>query len=127
MAKQNITASNVDVNNIRSLPDLVVGQATSLKQKFDKTGSDTKTYINDTLIPELNGDDGAFKIGLTNPELLSDNVGDGITEVLQVAKDAQAGTIIDGSIEDGGMSVADFVKSVNGDLKVTGFKRAALS
>ena len=26
-------------------------------------------------------------------------------------------------IKDGGMSVADFVKSVNGDLKVTGFKR----
>lgn len=30
-------------------------------------------------------------------------------------------------IKDGGMSVADFVKSVNGDLKVTGFKRVALS
>ena len=28
-------------------------------------------------------------------------------------------------IKDGGMSVADFVKSVNGDLKVTGFKRVA--
>ena len=30
-------------------------------------------------------------------------------------------------IKDGGMSVADFVKSVNADLKVTGFKRVALS
>ena len=30
-------------------------------------------------------------------------------------------------IKDGGMSVADYVKSVNGDLKVTGFKRVALS
>ena len=30
-------------------------------------------------------------------------------------------------IKDGGMSVADYVKSVSGDLKVTGFKRVALS
>ena len=30
-------------------------------------------------------------------------------------------------IKDGGMSVADYVKSVNGDLKVTGYKRVALS
>jgi elongation factor Ts len=30
-------------------------------------------------------------------------------------------------IKDGGMSVADYVKSVNGELKVTGFKRVALS
>ncbi len=30
-------------------------------------------------------------------------------------------------IKDGGISVSDYVKSVNGDLKVTGFKRAALS
>ena len=30
-------------------------------------------------------------------------------------------------IKDGGISVADYVKSVNGDLKVTGFKRVALS
>ena len=30
-------------------------------------------------------------------------------------------------IKDGGMSVTDFVKSVNVDLKVTGFKRVALS
>ena len=30
-------------------------------------------------------------------------------------------------IKDSGVSVADYVKSVNGDLKVTGFKRVALS
>ena len=30
-------------------------------------------------------------------------------------------------IKDGGISVADYVKSVNADLKVTGFKRVALS
>jgi len=30
-------------------------------------------------------------------------------------------------IKDGGMSVTDYVKSVNADLKVTGFKRVALS
>lgn len=30
-------------------------------------------------------------------------------------------------IKDGGISVSDYVKSVNADLKVTGFKRAALS
>ena len=30
-------------------------------------------------------------------------------------------------IKDGGISVADYVKSVNGDLKVTGFRRVSLS
>ena len=63
--KKTITPSTVEVANIQALPDLVVGQASSLKQTFDKTGADTNEYINDVLIPELNGNDGANKIGLS--------------------------------------------------------------
>jgi hypothetical protein len=100
MAKQSITQSTVNVTNIQSLPDIVIGQATELKTTFDKTGLDTKTYINTVLIAELNGDDGSKKIGHNSINITSDNVSEAIEEIRDIAIQAQAGTIIDGSILD---------------------------
>jgi hypothetical protein len=99
MAKQSITPSSVTVTNIQALDDIVIGQAESLKTTFDKTGLDEKTYINNTLITELNGDNGSKKIGHDSFNLCSDNVADALEEVRQIAVDAQSGAIIDRSIE----------------------------
>lgn len=100
MAKGTITPSAITVNNIQGLPDLVVGQASNLKLLFDKSDADQQDYINDTLIPELNGDDGSKKIGHSSLNISADNVNEAIEEVRDIAIQAQAGTIIDGSIED---------------------------
>jgi len=48
-----ITKPTYAVNNIQSLPDIVLQQATTLKQNFDKASLDNKTYISDVLIPNL--------------------------------------------------------------------------
>lgn len=42
-----------DVENITPLPDVPPLSATLLKQRFDKAGVDIKSYLNDTLLPEL--------------------------------------------------------------------------
>jgi parallel beta-helix repeat protein len=81
MAKQIITPSTIDVDNIQLLPDVVVGQATELKVLFDKSPTDEKTYINDTLIAELNGDNGSKKIGHDSTNITADNVGDALEEI----------------------------------------------
>jgi hypothetical protein len=81
MAKQIITPSTIDVDNIQLLPDVVVGQATELKVLFDKSPTDEKTYINDTLIAELNGDNGYKKIGHDSTNITADNVGDALEEI----------------------------------------------
>ena len=48
-----LTKLLTDVSNIQALADQVKGQATTLKQTFDKAGNDVKTYINDTLTAEI--------------------------------------------------------------------------
>jgi hypothetical protein len=98
--KQSITPSSVGVTNVQALADIVIGEATALKQTFDKTGLDEKTYINDVLIAELNGDNGSKKIGHDSANLTSDNVADALEELLVEAQQAQAGTIMDGAIPD---------------------------
>jgi hypothetical protein len=81
MSKLTITPSSIDVDNIQLLPDVVVGQATELKVLFDKSPTDEKAYINDVLIPELNGDNGSKKIGHDSTNVTADNVGDALEEV----------------------------------------------
>lgn len=98
MAKQNITQGSWATNTIQSFANQVVGQASNLKAAFDKAATDILTYVNNTLIAELNGNTGANKIGMTNPNLAADNVGDGIEEVRAIAVQAQAGTIADNSL-----------------------------
>ena len=96
--KHPITKLTTDLNNIQALPDVIIGQAVSLKTMFDESGNDIKAYVNTVLTEELNGSDGAKKIGLTNPNLSADNVGDGVEEVRQIAVQAQSGTILPNSI-----------------------------
>ncbi len=65
------TSCTVTVNNIASLSDLPNTTdgltSTQLKQKFDQTGTDLKTYLNSTLISELEstttGNSASEKIG----------------------------------------------------------------
>jgi len=48
-----LTKNNTKVTNIQELADIVVDQATTVKALFDKSNTDIKTYINDTLTVEL--------------------------------------------------------------------------
>ena len=99
MAKKAITQPSYATNNVEQLPAVVVGDETAIQTVFDKVGVDTKTYLV-SLTAELNGLEGAEKIGLLNPNLAALSVGDGIEEVRLVAVQAQAGTIVANSIDD---------------------------
>jgi hypothetical protein len=107
--KQAITPSSVGVTNIQAQPDIVIGQATALKVAFDKTGLDEKTYINSTLISELNGDNGSKKIGHDSPSITADNVGDAIEEVWTniVMGQVSNGSIIDVKLSDAAGNIKD--------------------
>jgi hypothetical protein len=118
MAKQPISKLTTDLNNIQALPDVVKGQATTLKATFDESGNEIKVYVNTVLTEELNGSDGANKIGLTNSNLSADNVGDGVEEVRQIAIQAQSGTILPNSITDEKLS-ADVKVGSLGSLTTT--------
>jgi hypothetical protein len=118
MAKQPISKLTTDLNNIQALPDVVKGQATTLKATFDESGNEIKTYVNTVLTEELNGSDGANKIGLTNPNLSADNVGDGVEEIRQIAVQAQGGTILPNSITNEQLS-ADVKVGSLGSLTTT--------
>lgn len=48
-----ITKATFAVDNVQGLADLVKDQAALVKQTFDKTGADTKAYINDVLTAEI--------------------------------------------------------------------------
>jgi hypothetical protein len=81
MSKLPITKLTTDLNNIQALPDVVIGQATSVKATFDEGGNEIKTYVNTVLTEELNGSDGSNKIGHTSLGIIADNVGDAISEL----------------------------------------------
>lgn len=48
-----LTECTASVNNITLLDDAPAISAGELKAKFDASGADIKTYLNDTLLPEL--------------------------------------------------------------------------
>ena len=48
-----LTECTANVNNIALLDDAPALSAAELKAKFDAAGTDIKTYLNNTLIPEL--------------------------------------------------------------------------
>jgi hypothetical protein len=54
-----LTLPGYSVENIQGLADLTKDQATAVKVLFDKTGADTKAFLVDTMIPELNTLDAA--------------------------------------------------------------------
>ncbi len=106
MAKKTLTPSTVAVNNVRLLDDEPKNQSTQVKTAMDQYGIDDLSYTNDTHLPELttsaNDTSGAHGVGFgsTQGDITSDNVGDALDEIVTIAKDAQAGTIIPGSITD---------------------------
>lgn len=103
MAKQPITEPSYGVANIQGLADVVQGDADAIKVMFDKVGKETKDYIIEVLIAELNGPDGASKIGINIDGMTANNVLDAIVE--------GGGSIPDNSIED--IKLANTVKIGN--------------
>lgn len=93
MAKKTLTQAAYDVDNVQGLADQVKNQAALVKQTFDKTGSDAKTYNNNTLLVELQSetpnDSGAHAIGLNTANTVADNVAD----ELDLIRQAGSGTI----------------------------------
>jgi hypothetical protein len=60
------TKMTADVENISKLPDVVSGQASELKENFDKASVDLKTSLNG-LIDELEGHEASSSIGAEDP------------------------------------------------------------
>lgn len=104
MAKKVLTLPVYDVDNNQTQPDQPTLSATDFKVLLDKSVTDNKTFQTDTQIPELTTEtvdaSGAHGIGFgsTQGDITSDNVGDALDEIVTIAKDAQAGTIMDNSI-----------------------------
>jgi hypothetical protein len=102
MAKKTIPQSTVATNNIGLLPNKPTISAAALKGKFDQFGVDDKTFINNTinvLQDSTLNTSGSFTIGHRSPNLTSDNTGDALEEVRNIAVQAQAGTIADNSLD----------------------------
>lgn len=105
MSTLNLTQLTTDLDNIQKLDDLPnqTGGLTAadLKAKFDKAGDDIKTYINGTLIPELqsvaSAASGASNIGIEPLVALSGvtNVMDAIVGIINLIT---AGTVPDGGV-----------------------------
>lgn len=117
MAKKNITQATYLTNNVQNLPDLVEEQASLVKQTFDKVGLDGKTYVNETLITELESvtlnDSGAHRIGLNVANVTADNAADGIAEVKADIQGVVVGTIPDNTLTEAKMA-ADMKKQSGG-------------
>jgi len=113
MAKQSITAPSYAVNNVQSLPTEVKNQAVSVKQTFDKVGLDGKEYLANTLIPELNGNDGSKKIGHSSLNVTANNVADALEEIKQDLVGISQGSVADGAITNAKLS------NDPGDIKAT--------
>lgn len=83
------TSCTVTVNNIASLSDLPNTTdgltSTQLKQKFDQTGTDLKTYINSTLLSEL--------AATTGGSSASENIGGRSISAKSVIAGISAGTL----------------------------------
>ena len=94
-----------DLNIIQALddePNDVGGlSAQELKAKFDEAGNTIKTYLNDTFLTELGGDDGAPNVGITViPEIPTvANVQDALVAIIRIAQEAQSGTLTPGIID----------------------------
>lgn len=94
-----------DLNIIQALddePNDVGGlSAAELKAKFDQAANIIKTYLNDTLLSELGGETGAPNIGVYPIDDLPDveDVQAALLGILEIAKDAQSGTLTPGIID----------------------------
>lgn len=98
MAKQAITELTTNLNNMQAYGDVAIGQGNLLKANMDKAGNDIKTYINDTLIPALNGNDGSKMIGHQSENIVANNINEAIEEIFAALQSSVQGQIPDGTI-----------------------------
>ena len=120
-----------DLNIIQALddePNDVGGlSAAELKAKFDEAANIIKTYLNGTFLAELGGDDGAPNIGVTVIPEIPDaaTVQDALVAILEVAKEAQTGTLTPGIIDTVKLADLAVTTAKLADTAVTDGKLAA--
>lgn len=120
-----------DLNIIQALddePNDVGGlSAQELKAKFDEAGNTIKTYLNDTFLAELGGDDGAPNVGITVIPEMPDvtNVQDALTGIILMLQDVTQGAVADGSITTAKLAELAVTTAKLADACVTADKVAA--
>ena len=73
--------------------------AAELKAKFDADSGTLKTYLNDVLIPFLEGASAAASLGITTiPGFSADNIQTALEQIVQAMQDVTQGSVADGSI-----------------------------
>ena len=73
--------------------------AAELKAKFDADAGALKDYVNDVLIPFLEGTSAAESLGITTiPGFSADNIQTALEQIVQAMQDVTQGSVADGSI-----------------------------
>lgn len=73
--------------------------AAELKAKFDEDSETLKTYLNDVLIPFLEGMKAAASLGITTiPGFSANNIQTALEQIVQAMQDVTQGSVTDGSI-----------------------------
>ena len=73
--------------------------AAELKAKFDADAGTLKEYVNDVLIPFLEGASAAESLGITTiPGFSADNIQTALEQIVQAMQDVTQGSVADGSI-----------------------------
>lgn len=73
--------------------------AAELKAKFDADAGALKDYVNDVLIPFLEGASAAASLGITTiPGFSADNIQTALEQIVQAMQDVTQGSVTDGSI-----------------------------
>ena len=73
--------------------------AAELKAKFDADAGTLKDYVNDVLIPFLEGVSAAASLGITTiPGFSADNIQTALEQIVQAMQDVTQGSVADGSI-----------------------------
>lgn len=93
-----------DLNVIQKLdtePNDIGGlSADELKAKFDEAVNIVKTYINEVLLPAMEGNEGANNVGIETISAISTatNVQDALIQIVQLIQGISQGSVPDGSI-----------------------------
>lgn len=101
MAYERLTDDLDIISKLDTEPNDVGGlSAEELKAKFDEAGNAIKSYINETLLPSMEGENGAENIGIAGISQISTatNVQDALILICQLINDISQGAVPDGSI-----------------------------
>lgn len=101
MAYERLTDDLDVISKLDTEPNDVGGlSAEELKAKFDEAGNAIKNYINETLLPAMEGENGAENIGITGISQISTatNVQDALILICQLINNISQGAVPDGSI-----------------------------